>query len=535
MNKIIKKKAFSLAEVLMCLLILGVVIGASMPVVTLRRNPVKMTVTSSPVETNWERSGSNIYNTNVGNIGINNYAPAYRFQFGTANTGVTTDQNVIMYGNHGYGSESIPSGAGTRLMWIPKLAAFRAGTVSGSQWDIGNIGDLSVALGGLDNIASGLRSTVVGGKDNTAAGEGSVVLAGENNIVTGNYSAIAGGSDHVITGNYSAIGGGKNNIVTTSYSGVIGGTKNAASGTGAIVIGGANNTASGINSAIIGGDSNNATNYYSFIASSTNSTAVSHQSAIIGADYGMTQYGNRTSVIGGISNNAYGSNSTAIGGNRNTVTSGSNYAVAGGYNMTASGNGTFLFGYNLSSAVTLNCDSCTGFYYNRFYLKNPSITPWSSDKRLKNIIGPYDKGLNEITQLHPIWFKYKNIYGLDHHSKQVGLIAQSVIKMLPDAKMPAPMGNGYYSYDFNIIQYAMINAMQELNYRNKSQISQINQISSQINDLSKDSNVMEARIKELKEAYKNQKEKKLKKKKNFLQKVLNWLRTQVTLVIGAIL
>lgn len=39
------------------------------------------------------------------------------------------------------------SGAGTRLMWIPDKAAFRAGAVGSSQWDAGNIGQWSVAFG----------------------------------------------------------------------------------------------------------------------------------------------------------------------------------------------------------------------------------------------------------------------------------------------------------------------------------------------------------------------------------------------------
>ena len=40
-----------------------------------------------------------------------------------------------------------PSGAGTRLMWLPQQAAFRAGSVTGSQWDAVNIGRRSLALG----------------------------------------------------------------------------------------------------------------------------------------------------------------------------------------------------------------------------------------------------------------------------------------------------------------------------------------------------------------------------------------------------
>ncbi len=63
---------------------------------------------------------------------------------------------------------TIPSGAGTRLMWIPSKAAFRAGSVDGSQWNSGNIGLRSVVFG-LDGTASGGNS-VCFGINGTASG-----------------------------------------------------------------------------------------------------------------------------------------------------------------------------------------------------------------------------------------------------------------------------------------------------------------------------------------------------------------------------
>jgi hypothetical protein len=79
-------------------------------------------------------------------------------------------------------------GAGTRLLWFPKAAAFRAGTINGTQWDEANIGIGSVAIGqnvrasGDNSTAFGLRSTAAGsstfaaGEDNTASGAASVAL-----------------------------------------------------------------------------------------------------------------------------------------------------------------------------------------------------------------------------------------------------------------------------------------------------------------------------------------------------------------------
>jgi hypothetical protein len=79
-------------------------------------------------------------------------------------------------------------GAGTRMMWYPRKGAFRAGGISGTQWDAANIGDYSVAIGqdvrasASNATAFGLRSTAAQqssfavGEDNTASGAASVAM-----------------------------------------------------------------------------------------------------------------------------------------------------------------------------------------------------------------------------------------------------------------------------------------------------------------------------------------------------------------------
>ncbi|MFT4312704.1 MAG: hypothetical protein ACMXYF_05755, partial [Candidatus Woesearchaeota archaeon] len=67
------------------------------------------------------------------------------------------------------------SGSGTRLMWIPEKAAFRAGEVDGNQWDDSNIGPRSIALGqnvrasGVNSLALG-TNTVASSDESTAFG-----------------------------------------------------------------------------------------------------------------------------------------------------------------------------------------------------------------------------------------------------------------------------------------------------------------------------------------------------------------------------
>lgn len=73
-------------------------------------------------------------------------------------------------------------GAGTRMMWYPAKAAFRAGEVGGSQWDASDIGDHSVALG-HDTRASG---------DGALAMGFSAFATGRNSVATGRFTSANG-------------------------------------------------------------------------------------------------------------------------------------------------------------------------------------------------------------------------------------------------------------------------------------------------------------------------------------------------------
>ncbi|MDO8625860.1 MAG: hypothetical protein Q7K39_00145 [Candidatus Magasanikbacteria bacterium] len=92
------------------------------------------------------------------------------------------------------------SGIGTRLMWIPAKAAFRAGQVTGDQWDDGNIGASSTALG-YNTLASG-NSAVVIGSSSTASGISSVAIGAltfaNNTVATAiGYAVTASGVNSV--------------------------------------------------------------------------------------------------------------------------------------------------------------------------------------------------------------------------------------------------------------------------------------------------------------------------------------------------
>jgi hypothetical protein len=114
---------------------------------------------------------------------------------------VTGEGSFLARGAYDGGSAPPPaSGAGTRMMWYPEKAAFRVGGVDGTQWDAGNIGIYSAALG-IDAIASN-QSSFAAGYATTASGPASTAL-GDVTIASGT-EAFAAGVQTTASGNFSS-------------------------------------------------------------------------------------------------------------------------------------------------------------------------------------------------------------------------------------------------------------------------------------------------------------------------------------------
>jgi len=108
------------------------------------------------------------------------------------------NDGIIATGTNTLGT-SLNLGAGTRMMWYPKKAAFRAGTASSTEWDDSNIGRYSVAMG-LETKASGFYSTAFGYQSSATTYQ--TVAMGSNANATGS-SAIALGYHPTASGMYS--------------------------------------------------------------------------------------------------------------------------------------------------------------------------------------------------------------------------------------------------------------------------------------------------------------------------------------------
>ncbi|WP_181248476.1 tail fiber domain-containing protein [Flavobacterium magnum] len=95
------------------------------------------------------------------------------------------------------------SGAGTKMFFYPKKAAFRAGNVDGTQWDNGNIGEFSAAMG-RNAIASGSTAIALGGD----------VSAASESVAIGNFATASAGG--VSIGTFTNASG--LNALATGYS-----------------------------------------------------------------------------------------------------------------------------------------------------------------------------------------------------------------------------------------------------------------------------------------------------------------------------
>jgi trimeric autotransporter adhesin len=123
----------------------------------------------------------------------------------------TTLNGAFLFNNyHGFaavgtfGSGGLAlAGPGTRAMWSPGRAAFRAGEVRGTQWDLAAVGDHSVAFG-LNTTASGAKAfamgdtTVASGGNSTAFGAFAAATAFES--VAMGLRVAAGGNGSVVLG-----------------------------------------------------------------------------------------------------------------------------------------------------------------------------------------------------------------------------------------------------------------------------------------------------------------------------------------------
>jgi len=192
-----------------------------------------------------------------------------------------------------FGTGTIPaSGAGTRMMWYPAKAAFRAGRVgmtAGKEdiWNADSVGQYSIGLG-LNVYASGDGSVAMGFY-NTASGRNSTAM-GNSTTASGDYSLAMGSNTTASTSHSTAMG---TNTSANGYAATSMGNKTTASGTNATAMGTVT-TASGMGATSMG-DGTIAATDNSLAIGKYNYTNTSADNTILVAGNGYS--GNRSDAL----------------------------------------------------------------------------------------------------------------------------------------------------------------------------------------------------------------------------------------------
>jgi hypothetical protein len=384
----------------------------------------------------------------------------------TGSTGFSMNGSgtIVSKGDFDAGPALTETGDGSKMIWYPKKAAFRAGYAISPSMDDSQIGKYSVAFG-YECYASSDYSTATGYASQAFGGDGSVALgyytaahgngsfaAGNGTIAYGNSSTAIGNATHA-TGDYSmAIG-------YLAYSG----------GEGAIAF----------------GYSTNATGDYS--------TAMGYSTFANGLYSTATGYGTSAS----------GKSSTAMGSN--VYASGDNSTAMGSNVSTDSKEGSFIIGDNSTTTPTVNTltNQMTMRFANGYQLftndaatvgvkVNPGDNSWSviSDVNLKENFAPIDAEdfLSRIGTVPLTTWNYK---GQDpQHHRHYGPMAQDFHRAFGTDKF-GTIGNNtsINQADFDGVNFTAIQALEsrtrKLQNEKQQQEKKINNLENEIESLKK--------------------------------------------------
>jgi hypothetical protein len=408
----------------------------------------------------WTQNHSYVY-TLGNNIGIGTTTPVTLLHVDGIDN--TAGGSVLFTGDDNTTSPVNPptTGAGTRMMWYPPMGVFRAGTVSGTQWDKSNLGYYSVAFG-YDCTASGNYSFAA---NNVCSAVGNYSIAlGSHASSTGTVSSSIGFYTDA-SGNYSFAEGYMTNATGSSSAAFNNST-----------------TASGSYSSAFGFQTT-ATNMYSFsqgyasdatgpgsLATGLNTTAVGMYSFSSGSNSsaeGMYSFSAGYSTTApSLCEFVVGMNNTTYTGNASSYISTNRIFVVG--NGSSSSDRSNALTVLKNGNVGIGVDAPTYTLAVSGTAAKTGGGSWSnlSDKRLKDIQGEYSKGLSDIVALRPVMFTYKkdNPMQLNSEEQQIGFIAQEVQLIFPEAV--SENSSGYLDFNMHPVNVALINAVKELKAEN---------------------------------------------------------------------
>jgi hypothetical protein len=91
---------------------------------------------------------------------------------------------------------------------------------------------------------------------------------------------------------------------------------------------------------------------------------------------------------------------------------------------------------------------------------NGQLSAPVSDESLKENIRPIGYGINEIMQMNPVWFEFKDEFKNYGETRQNGNIAQEMVEIIPEAVFTTPK-TGMMGINYEQLHAVYIKAMQE--------------------------------------------------------------------------
>src|SRR5579863_152566 len=357
------------------------------------------------------------------------------------------------------------------------------GVVTGSSYQIGSN---LFAFGSFSNFNAFLGfggNSATTGTGNTASGVAALQTntTGSNNTANGAYALDGNsGSNNTVIG-FQAIYGSGTGSFNTALGALSGLTNDSSDMTGT------NNTFIGIGTAISTGTVSNAT------AIGANADVAESNALVLGSINGVngatasTNVGiGTTTPLAALDVAGGGAVRTFIGNPNCGSFAGVGFGASGfvdchNYSMVGDGTNTFIAAptgqilfrvdkntytamfIGSSGAVgigTLSPDSSLSVNGNADKTGGGSWGTFS-DGRLKNLNGSFNTGLSQVLKIHPVRYRYKadNALGLRDSEEHIGVVAQDVQKVIPEAV--TENSKGYLMVNNDPIIWTMLNAIKE--------------------------------------------------------------------------
>lgn len=163
-------------------------------------------------------------------------------------------------------------------------------------------------------------------------------------------------------------------------------------------------------------------------------------------------------------------NNLSVGGNANVSGSfGLSGSLSLSSNLTQTGGTTSLKNTTIDNTLTvtnISAHTVTGnLTVNGAISASGDITAFASDERLKTNIKPLENALEKVLSLNGFTYNFNEIasnLGFDPDVTHVGVSAQQIHAVLPEAVAPAPVNNDYLTVKYEKIIPLLIEAIKDL-------------------------------------------------------------------------